>query len=186
MTAVADQLIGSSLKRVMHEKHQLLPVPLEDPNMHMLLICLSGRPQRPGLLLKVRCAVKLLDTTAFARLLLKQVKGGSQLTWLTSLCSFSVSSVSRLKAGLITFVSFKLGDAAWLQVDHANQFDTHAVTVLNSAGDQLGFIAARNSRRQYIELHSLEATVVEVSSARESISYLAIKLADPTVPACTC
>ena len=82
----------------------------------------------------------------------------------------------------------QVGDAVWLQVDHANQFDTHAVTVLNSAGDQLGFIAARNSRRvrQYIELHSLEATVVEVSSARESISYLAIKLADPTVPACTC
>ncbi len=41
----------------------------------------------------------------------------------------------------------RVGDAAWLQIDHTNPFDPNAVIVLNSAEDQLGFIAANNSAR---------------------------------------
>ena len=50
------------------------------------------------------------------------------------------------------------GDAVWLQIDHTNPFDPNAVVVLNSAGDQLGFIAAKNSARvrRHIEIHSLQ------------------------------
>ncbi|KAL3162785.1 hypothetical protein ABBQ38_008603 [Trebouxia sp. C0009 RCD-2024] len=78
----------------------------------------------------------------------------------------------------------QVGDAVWLQIDQTNRHDAHAVQVLNSAGDQLGFIAARNSERvgKYIEVHSLEATVVEVSRATGKFPYLVIKLANPAVP----
>ena len=79
----------------------------------------------------------------------------------------------------------QIGDAVWLQTDHTNVFDSNAVKVLNSAGDQLGFISAKNSAQvqKYIELHSLQGTVVEVSNSTQALPYLTIKLAEPTVPA---
>jgi hypothetical protein len=79
----------------------------------------------------------------------------------------------------------RIGDAVWLQIAHTNPFDPNAVVVLNSAGDQLGFIAAKNSARvrRHIEIHSLQGAVVEVSTSARALPHLVIKLAKPAVPA---
>ncbi len=79
----------------------------------------------------------------------------------------------------------RVGDAVWLQIDHTNPFDPNAVAVLNSAGDQLGFVAAKNSARvrRHVEVHSLQGTVVEVSTSTRALPHLVIKMAEPAVPA---